>query len=127
MSGDPFCPTHGFAPCRCREFPVVPAAMVPWTPPEDEGGISRELIKAVAMEIGKSAIAHVEMMYPDAIKAATSTFKLSLRNHIYNDIMAIADIQTEGAMKINLSDREANRKELLRMYRKMRRAKSAPK
>lgn len=48
----------------------------------------RELIKEIAMDIGKELVAYIEVMYPEAIKATSSTFKLSMRNHVYNDIMA---------------------------------------
>ena len=54
-------------------------------------GDERELFKAVAMDIGKEVVAYVERMYPEAVKAASSTFRLSLRNCIYNEIMAAAD------------------------------------
>lgn len=47
---------------------------------------SRELIKEVATDIGKELVAYIEVMYPQAIAATSSTFKLSMRNHIHNDI-----------------------------------------
>ena len=93
------------------------------SPLRREEGISKELIKAIAMEIGKGTVAYVEVMYPEAIKATSSTFKLSLRNHIYNDIMAIAELNTEQTIRQNLQDRSSFRERWVAMYRKMRRKK----
>lgn len=43
---------------------------------------SKELVREIAMDIGKEIVAYVEVMYPAAITATSSTFKLSLRNAI---------------------------------------------
>lgn len=79
------------------------------------------LIKAMAMAVGKSLAAYVEVMYPEAIKAASSTFKLSLRNHTYNTIMHVSTLHTEEEIHKWLTTNEAFRKKWLNMYRKMRR------
>ena len=55
------------------------------TPPEPW---SKELVRAVAMDIGQELVAYIEVMYPQAIRATNSGFKLSIRNHTYNQIMA---------------------------------------
>lgn len=47
----------------------------------------KELFKEVAMDIGKQVVHHIETMYPAAIEATSSTFKLSVRNCVYNEIM----------------------------------------
>jgi hypothetical protein len=44
-------------------------------------------IKAVAMDIGKNVSCYIEVMYPESVKASSSTFLLSVRNSIYNEIM----------------------------------------
>lgn len=90
-------------------------------PPQD--GISRELIKAIAMQIGKDIVAYVEVMYPEAIKATSSTFTLSLRNSIHNKIVSIADLHDEAAIRKRLADNETHRKQWVGAYRKMRRKK----
>jgi len=72
------------------------------------------------MDIGKETVAYVEVMYPEAIKAASSTFKLSLRNHIYNQIMAAIEVNDEGKIKDRLVDRKKSRREWLATYRKIR-------
>jgi len=82
--------------------------------------ISRDLIKAMAMAVGKNAVAYVEVMYPEAIKATSSTFKLSLRNHINNDIMHVATLHTEADIRKWLAENEAHHKRWLAMWRKIR-------
>lgn len=84
---------------------------------------SRDLVKEIAMDIGKSTVAYVEVMYPKAIEAASSTFKLSLRNHIYNEIMAAIEINDEGAITARLKDRKKFRREWTATYRKIRKQK----
>ena len=83
-----------------------------------QGPWSRELVKEIAMDIGKDTVAYVEVMYPEAIKATSSTFKISLRNHIYNQIMAAIEVNDEGKIKDRLVDRKKWRREWLAMYRR---------
>lgn len=90
---------------------------------QPDSGIPRELIKAIAAEIGRGTVAYVEVMYPEAIKATSSTFKLSLRNHVYNDIMAIAELHDAGEIQVRLDVLARHRRKWVAMYRKMRRQK----
>lgn len=82
---------------------------------------SRDLIKAMAEAVGKDLAAYVEVMYPEAMEAASSPFKTSLKNHVYNDIMHVSTLHTEAEIRAWLESSEAFRKEWLGMYRKMRR------
>lgn len=91
----------------------------------DDSEISRSLIKALAMAVGKNTVDYVEVMYPEAIKHASSTFKLSLRNHIYNDIMHVATLHTKADIEKWLADNAAHHKRWLAMWRKIRRTKTA--
>ena len=45
---------------------------------------SRELVKEIAMDVGKDVCAYIEWMYPKAVEATSSTFLLSVRNSIHN-------------------------------------------
>lgn len=83
---------------------------------------SDEIIRQVAMDIGKETVAYVEVMYPAAIEATSSTFKLSLRNHIYNEIMAAIQISDEGQIIARLHDRKKFRRWWIGSYRKHRRS-----
>lgn len=78
--------------------------------------VSRDLIKEIAMDIGKSVVHYVEGMYPEAIKSTSSTFRLSLRNTIYNEIMAAIEVNDEG----KIIDRIQDRKEWRRKMNKLR-------
>lgn len=81
---------------------------------------SKELVKAIAMDIGKETVAYVEIMYPAAMKATTGGFKLSLRNHIYNEIMAAIEVTDEGKVVARLADRKSFRRWWTAAYRKLR-------
>lgn len=83
---------------------------------------SRELVKAIAMDIGKETVAYVEVSYPEAIKATSSTFTLSLRNHIYNEIMAAIEVTDEGKVVARLADRKSFRRWWTAAYRKLRKS-----
>lgn len=78
------------------------------------------LVEAIAMDIGKETAAYIEVMYPEAITSTSSTFKLSLRNHIYNEIMAALKITDEGAILERLKTRKEFRRKWTATYRKMR-------
>jgi len=85
---------------------------------------ARALVKEIAMDIGNDTVAYVEVMYPDAVKATSSTFKLSLRNHVYNQIMAAIEVTDEGRIRARLRDRKKFRRWWVAQYRKIRRAKA---
>lgn len=76
-----------------------------------------DIIKAIAMDIGKELVDYVERMYPDAIAAASSTFRLSLKNHVYNDIMCMTKITDEKRLIEWLDFREKFRRHLKRIKR----------
>ena len=79
----------------------------------------RDLVKAVAMDIGKEVAAHIEIMYPEAVKAASSTFLLSVRNCTYNSIMGWMqpDIADTGK---RMASRERFRRAMRAAYRTIR-------
>lgn len=87
--------------------------------------IAEDLVRQIAMDIGKEAVAYVEVMYPQAIEATSSTFKLSLRNHIYNEIMAAIKVNDAGEIVARLADRKKFRRSWVAAYRKMRREDAA--
>ncbi len=99
--------------------PVQPAGA-------NEGPWDRELIKAIAMDIGKEVAAYVQVMYPEAIEATSSTFKLSLRNCIYNEIMAAIDVNDAGQIIARLETRKKFRRQWLAAWRKIRETPSPP-
>ena len=103
---------------------ALPALSVPATGKERASeGIGRDLIKAMAMDAGKSLCAYLEVMFPDVWHGQNSGFKISMKHHVYNDIMSLADLHDEAEIRKRLAANEAHRKEWVGAYRKMRRAK----
>jgi hypothetical protein len=101
-------------------------ALPPVTAPHDaQGPWDRELVKAIAMDIGKDMVAYIEVMYPKAIEATSSTFKLSVRNHIHNQVMAAIELRDEADVRAWLAGRKKRRREWVGMYRKMRKDDAA--
>jgi hypothetical protein len=80
----------------------------------------KALISDVAMEIGKEMVAYLEMMYPDVYAAMNSGCKLSIRNHIHNDIMWAIKNRDEGEYRRWILTRKKHRRELLKQYRSHR-------
>lgn len=117
------------AGCRCGEIARMTgaASVMPlvgpseWPTPKPEPW-SRELVKEIAMDIGKDLVAYIEVMYPEAIKATSSTFKLSMRNHVYNQIMAAIETNDAGEIRARLVERKKHRRDWVATYRKIRRS-----
>ena len=81
----------------------------------------RSLVKALAMNIAKNVVAYVDVMYPEAPKACSSTFRLSLRNTIYNEIMSSLELNEEGQILSALKDQATFRRQWTAAYKKIRR------
>ena len=77
--------------------------------------LSTALIKAIAMDIGKEVVAYVERMYPQAVSATPSTFRLALRNSIYNQIIDAMKVTDETEVKARLEDRRKHRRKLKKL------------
>lgn len=86
---------------------------------------SRELVKEIAKDIGDAVVAHVEIMYPKAIAATPSTFKLSLRNTIFNEILSAVEVNDAGHVVARIGDRKRARKRIRADYRRLRAASAA--
>ncbi len=96
---------------------IVPAVIEPDDAPTD----AKTLMQAIAMDIGKEIVAYIEVMYPQAIKATSSTFSLSVRNSIYNQIMAAFEFRGDvNQIHARLADRKAFRRDWVAAYRKIR-------
>lgn len=81
---------------------------------------SRDVVKQIATDIGKDTVAYIEVMYPKAIEATSSSFKLSVRNHIHNQVMSAIELPTEDAVSDWLASRKKHRREWLATYREIR-------
>lgn len=86
---------------------------------------AKALNRAIAMDCGKEMVAYLEVMYPDVFEKMNSGCRLSIRNHIHNDIIAALEIQGAENHMERLQERARFRREWLknnRDYRKRDRA-----
>lgn len=88
--------------------------------PDQEGPWSKELVRSIAMDIGKDVVAYIEVMYPKAIEATSSSFKLSVRNHIHNQVMEAIKLRDAESVAAWLATRKKHRREWLACYRRIR-------
>lgn len=95
-------------------MPDVPAIKPEPTP------IPRDIIKLIATDIGKEVASHIEIMYPGAVKNTSSTFLLSVRSCIHNQIMGALENTDEAAILNWLDDRKRHRRKLRAAYRRIR-------
>jgi hypothetical protein len=82
--------------------------------------LDRQLIAEIAMDIGKEVAAHIETMYPAAVEATGSTFLLSVRNTVHNEIMAALETIDESDIRRRLAARKQFRRKHRAAYRKIR-------
>lgn len=87
---------------------------------------SKDLFKAVADDIAKEVSHHIEIMYPAAVKAASSTFLLSVRGCVYNEIMAAIDVDGADQTVARLEFRKRFRRYSKAQYRAIRKEKVSP-
>ena len=70
----------------------------------------RALISEVAMDIGKAAVSHLRVQYPDVYAAMNIGCRLSLRNCVHNEIMAALDTIDADEIRARLERRKAERR-----------------
>lgn len=81
----------------------------------------KAMISAVAMDVGKEMVAYLEVMYPDVFEHMNSGCKLSIRNHIHNDIVAAMDVGSAENHLERLKERAEFRRQWVAAYRNIRR------
>ena len=91
-----------------------------------DADFDRDLVKQIAMDIGKEVVAYIEVMYPQAITATSNTFKLSVRNCIYNEIMAALEVSDADEIPARLDARKKFRWQWTKTYRDLRENKNTP-
>jgi hypothetical protein len=80
----------------------------------------RALISEVALDIGKEAVSHLRTMYPAAFDALGLSGRMSLRNHIRNQIMAALDTTDADEIAVRLERRCAHRRRVHKAYDELR-------
>lgn len=83
------------------------------------------LMKAIAKDIGSAVFHHIETMYPDAVKASSSTFRTSVQNCTFNEIMAAVKITDAGQIISRLDDRKKHRRKVSAMYKQIRKERTS--
>ena len=82
--------------------------------------LDRELVSKIAMDIGKSAVSKIRVMYPDVYAVMNSGCRLTLRNHIHNEIMAALNTVDAEEIEARLKDRAAFRRKQHATWDKIR-------
>lgn len=77
------------------------------------------LVEAIALDIGKAVVHHIETMYPAAY-AQLSMKGLSVRNCVYNEIIAALEVTGDREIVARLQARAAHRRKI----NKLRKANS---
>lgn len=72
----------------------------------------RELVKEIAMDIGKEAVSHLRVMYPAACATLGPSGQTSLRNCIHNEIMAALETMDADKIRARLERRKKQRRNL---------------
>lgn len=80
----------------------------------------RELVKEIAMDIGKEAVSHLRIMYPAAFAALGKFGQLSLRNTVHNQIMAALETSDVDEIRERLERRRNFRREQHRAFDRIR-------
>ncbi len=90
----------------------LPAKNRAW---KDDSEVERDVVKLIAMDIGKAVADHIESMYPKAVAAVGSSFLLSVRNTTYNEIMAALKTTDEEEIRERLRRRKKERAAMKRI------------
>ena len=78
-----------------------------------------DILRRIAMEIGKEVVAHIEHAYPEMFDAVSASAKLSVRNATYNAVMMHVRAADCGETDKLIKDMEEHRRKM-RALRKAR-------
>lgn len=83
------------------------------------------LVKKLAWEVARNVSDHLIYVYSQIFDNAPSTFKISIRNGIYNQIESAIKCRTDEQINKWITRSEAHRKEMRRLKRLQSKAKAA--
>jgi hypothetical protein len=78
-----------------------------------------DLIKKLAWEVARNVIDHHRFVYSAIFAAAPSTFPISIRNSIFNQISSAIECKTDDQIREWIANSEAHRK-TMRAIKRMR-------
>lgn len=90
----------------------LPAKDQAW---KEDSEVEREVVKLIAMDIGKAVADHIESMCPKAVAVVGNSFLLSVRYKTYNEIMAALKTTDEEEIRERLRRRKKERAAMKRM------------
>ena len=93
---------------------------LPALPSTEATVFTPDLVRQIAMDIGKAVAAHIEIMYPRAVEATTPNMLVSVRNCVHNEIIGALNVIDEKAILDRLERRKQNRRRIRAAYRKIR-------
>ncbi len=85
----------------------------------------RDIVKELAWEVARNVIDHHKRVYTRLFESAPSTFAISLRNSIYNQIESAIKCHTELEIHDWIAKSQRHRSEMRRLDRLSKKAKSA--
>lgn len=91
--------------------------------PPVEADLDRALIAEIAKDIGASTVSHLRIMYPEAFAALPESGRISLRNHVRNQIMAALDTTDVDEVRARLDRRKMERRAMHKAYDDLRKGK----
>jgi hypothetical protein len=83
------------------------------------------LVKKLAWEVARNVIDHHKNVYSKIFEAAPSTFPVSMRNAIYNEIQSAIKCHTDEQIQSWIARSEEHRKTMRRLKALQRKAKAA--
>lgn len=82
--------------------------------------LTDELVREIAMDVGKELVEYIGWMYPKMFDAVAKSAALSIRNHTYNSIMEAVKAANEGRARQMLDMHDRHRRKM----RQIRRSKT---
>lgn len=86
-----------------------------------------ELLKRLAWEVARNVIDHHKNVYPEIFENAPSTFAISMRNSIFNQIESAIKCRNDLDITQWIYKSEAHRKEMRRLKRLQKKAAATAK
>jgi hypothetical protein len=82
---------------------------------------TEEIIRRIAMDVGKQVVEHLEWAHEDMVRAAPSwkSSRLSIRNCVHNNIMAAVTAADEGRYEEWIAANAGHRRKMRAARRKI--------
>jgi hypothetical protein len=85
----------------------------------------RDMVKELAWEVARNVIDHHKWVYSKLFENAPSTFSISLRNGIYNEIQSAIKCHSDLEIHEWIAKSQKHRAEMRRLNRLSKKAKNA--